>query len=91
MKSERTNVILPRDLLDEIDRVAGPRRRSTFLAEAAREKLARLRFDQAAARAFGAWKDEDHPELLTDDGMNRFLQRTRKETNRRIQERMENE
>lgn len=89
MKTERINVILPRDLVDEIDRVAGARRRSAFLAEAAREKLARLRFDQAAAQAFGAWKDEDHPELATDADVRRFLQRGRAATNRRMRRRLD--
>lgn len=89
MKSERTNVVLPHDLLDEIDRVAGARRRSAFLAEAAREKLARLRFDQAAAQAFGAWQDEDHPNLATDAGVRRFLEQGRRATNRRMRKRLD--
>lgn len=90
VKTERINVTLPRDLLDEIDRVAGTRRRSAFLAEAAREKLARLRFDQAAAHAFGAWRDEDHPELATDADVRRFLEQVRYSTNRRVRKRLNN-
>ncbi len=88
-KTARTNVVLPRDLLAEIDRVAGVRQRSAFLAEAAREKLARLRFDEAAAKAFGAWQDEDHPDLATEDGVRRFLGRARRATNRRMRKRLE--
>jgi hypothetical protein len=88
MKTARTNVVLPRDLLAEIDRVAGARQRSAFLAEAAREKLARLRFDQAAAEAFGAWENEDHPDLATDDGVRRFLAEARQATNRRMRQRL---
>lgn len=89
METERTNVILPRDLLEEIDSVAGPRRRSAFLAEAAREKLARLRFDQAAKQAFGAWQAQDHPELVTDAGVRRWLERGRAATNRRMRQRLD--
>ena len=37
----RTHVLLPRELLDEIDQRVGQRRRSQFLVEAAREKLER--------------------------------------------------
>lgn len=88
VETERINVTLPHDLVDEIDRVAGARRRSAFLAEAAREKLARLRFDQVATQAFGAWKDEDHPELATDAGVRRFLTRGRAATNRRMRKRL---
>jgi metal-responsive CopG/Arc/MetJ family transcriptional regulator len=37
----RTHVIIPVELLETIDRLVGRRGRSTFLAEAAAEKLAR--------------------------------------------------
>lgn len=90
----RINIILPAELVDEIDRVAGAaggRRRSAFLTEAAREKLARLRFDEAAARAFGAWKDENHPDLITDADMERYLERAREATNRRLQQQLDDE
>ncbi len=87
MKTVRTNVTLPADLLREIDRVAGARQRSAFLAQAAREKLARSRFDRAAARAFGAWRNEEHPDLMTDANMTHYLRRVRQATNRRMQQR----
>ncbi|HLQ63251.1 MAG TPA: hypothetical protein VK201_00895 [bacterium] len=88
MRGLRTNVMLPEGLLGEIDRVAGARRRSAFLAEAAREKLARLRFDRAAARAFGAWKDAAHPDLMTDVDLARYRERLRGTTNRRMRTRI---
>ena len=87
MRTVRTNVTLPTDLLKEIDHVAGARRRSAFLTEAAREKLARLRFDRAATRAFGAWRDKEHSDLMTDVNMKRYLRRIRETTNRRMQQR----
>ena len=88
MRGLRTNVMLPEGLLGEIDRVAGARRRSAFLAEAAREKLARLRFDRAAARAFGAWKDAAHPDLMADVDLARYRERLRGTTNRRLRTRI---
>ncbi len=84
MKATRTNVVLPTELLDEISRVAGARQRSRFLADAAREKLARARFERAAAKAFGAWTDRDHPDLRTDKDMRKYLRRARASTARRI-------
>lgn len=83
MKNIRTNVILPEELLLEIDRIAGMRRRSTFLADAAREKLTRMHFERAASMAFGSWKDEDHPDLVTDRDMRRLLSGGRQAVNRR--------
>lgn len=88
MKTTRTNVVLPVDLLKEIDRVAGARQRSHFLAEAADEKLARLRFDGAAARAFGSWRTEDHPDLIADTDVRGYLRRARASTNRRTRKRL---
>ncbi len=80
----RTNAVLPAGLLGEIDSVAGERRRSAFLMEAAREKLARLRFDRASARAFGAWTDAAHPDLMTDVDLARYRERIRGTTDRRL-------
>ncbi len=88
MADIRTNVIFPAGLLKEIDRVAGPRKRSAFLADAAREKLARMRFQEAAAGTFGAWRDGDHPELMVAEDMEQYLEEKRRATNRRIQERL---
>jgi len=88
MRMSRTNVMLPDDLLDEIDRVAGARRRSAFLAEAAREKLAQIRFQRAAARAFGSWTDTDHPDLMTDADIDRYRQRLRATATRRLRARI---
>jgi hypothetical protein len=37
----RTHFIAPKKLIEEVDRLVGPRRRSEFLTEAASEKLKR--------------------------------------------------
>jgi len=83
----RTNVVLPEELLEEVDRVAGKRKRSRFIAEAIEEKLARMRFEEALAQAAGAWNDENHPELETQEDINRSLERVRRSTDERIRSR----
>ncbi|MGH2584730.1 MAG: hypothetical protein ACRDJE_07425 [Dehalococcoidia bacterium] len=40
-ESVRTHVLVPREILEAVDRLVGQRRRSQFLAEAAQEKLER--------------------------------------------------
>ncbi|MDO9028025.1 MAG: hypothetical protein Q7U68_04100 [Candidatus Roizmanbacteria bacterium] len=40
----KAHVVLDSDILDEIDRIDGKRRRSLFIEEAAREKLERGKF-----------------------------------------------
>lgn len=37
----RTHVIAPKDLIDKVDKLVGPRRRSEFITEAVAEKLER--------------------------------------------------
>jgi hypothetical protein len=43
----RTRIVIPDELLEEIDNVVGPRGRSRFLETAAREKLDRLALEDA--------------------------------------------
>ena len=65
--SVRTNLLLPEDLVEELDRVAGPRNRSKFVAEAVRYRLKRERLREAWDESFGVLKAEDHPEWATSE------------------------
>lgn len=61
----RTTITLPEALMDEIDRVVGPRGRSGFIVRAARNELKRARlaraFDEARGSLVGtdAWRSGD--------------------------------
>jgi hypothetical protein len=55
----RTNLLLPRDLVKEVDRFAGPRGRSRYVAEALAERLRRDRLREVVEATAGAWRD--HP------------------------------
>ena len=57
----RTHVIIPDKLLEEIDRLVGPRKRSEFLADAANDKLKRIKLREAATKVAGSLKDVDIP------------------------------
>ncbi len=63
LEQQRAHIIIPMELISEIDAVVGKRGRSRFMAEAARKELKRLHLEQALNRATGVWKDKDHPEL----------------------------
>jgi Arc/MetJ-type ribon-helix-helix transcriptional regulator len=62
-ESERINIVLPRDLAEELRALVPARKRSEVIAQALAEKLARLRQVKALREAAGAWSDEEHPEL----------------------------
>ena len=66
-------VTFPRPLLQRLQERVPPRQRSAFIAEAVEEKLALEEQLAALEEAAGCWRDEDHPEMRTDEDMDRWL------------------
>jgi len=60
-ETRRAHVLIPDDLLRELDALVGPRRRSEFFVEAAREKVARERLRRVAHAMAGSLRDEAIP------------------------------
>jgi hypothetical protein len=54
----RAHVVMPRETVEAIDRLVGRRGRSRFLAEAAEEKLRRVRVLEAADRLAGSISED---------------------------------
>jgi hypothetical protein len=73
--ARQANFMLPDDLLNDLKQLVGPRQQSRFVAEALRKELQRERMKSALKTSFGAWKDEDHPELL--DGVDHYVRNQR--------------
>jgi hypothetical protein len=63
MGSQRAHIVLPQELVVEIDAMVGPRGRSAFLVETARAELRRRRLLSFMRDDRPIWKDQDHPEL----------------------------
>ena len=57
----RTHIVLPTALVKEVDRLVGERGRSSFIASAAAEKVARLRLLRASAKAAGSLREVSIP------------------------------
>jgi hypothetical protein len=79
---QRIHVVLSEQLVKDIDRLVGPRQRSSFLTQAAEKELMRLRQMKALKAVAGAWKDEDHPELK--QGADKWVRKLRQESERRF-------
>jgi hypothetical protein len=79
--TRRTHVVLSDQLVRDIDTLVGARQRSSFITQAAEEKLMRLRQLKAIEAAAGAWKDTDHPELKA--GSAKWVRKLRQESERR--------
>jgi hypothetical protein len=83
MNTKRTHIVIPQELVAEIDTVVGKRGRSAFLTQAAEKELMRLRQLKALGAAAGSWKDEDHPELR--QGAAKWVKKLRREYDRRFE------
>ena len=56
----RIHVVMPRELIEQIDALVGKRRRSEFIVEAVREHLARRRLE-LAKKAAGSLANAEIP------------------------------
>lgn len=82
MGSRRAHIVLPQDLLAEIDAAVGPRGRSAFLVETARAELKRRKLLTFLASKGPVMKDEDHPEFA--EGTKAWVERIRLENETRM-------
>lgn len=82
MGLQRAHVVLPQDLIREIDSAVGPRGRSAFLVETARAELRRRRLLAFLRDDEPAWKPQDHPELAA--GVGTWVKKLRNESEARF-------
>ena len=86
----KTHLAIPQDLVAEVDRIAGKRRRSLFIAEATREKLAKERFLAVLEETSGVWSDKNHPGLSTAKAVDNYV-REKRQTYGKRQKRTDHE
>jgi hypothetical protein len=80
----KAHLVLPREMLEEVDQIAGKRRRSLFIAEATREKLEKERFLKTLEETKGVWSDKNHPELKTPKDVERYVREKRQSYRKRL-------
>ncbi|MCL5962211.1 MAG: ribbon-helix-helix domain-containing protein [Chloroflexi bacterium] len=80
----RTHVVIPRQLIESIDEFVGRRRRSKFMADAVREKLARVRLARAAEKAAGSLADVDIPGWENSESAAQWVRSCRREDEERL-------
>ncbi len=85
MRTKRTHIVIPDQLVNEIDEIVGKRGRSSFLVQAAEKELQRLRQINALEAAGASWKDKSHPELK--HGAATWVRKLRHESERRLRKR----
>jgi len=82
MGTQRAHIVLPDELVDEIDSLVGPRGRSAFLVETARAELRRRRLLTFLQNSEPAWQEKDHPELRGGSGA--WVKKIRSESEARL-------
>ena len=81
---KRTHVVVPEELIREVDRLSGKRKRSQFIVQAIKKEIQRLNYISAVRETAGAWKGEDHPEL--NDGSESWVRKLRDEDKKRLKD-----
>ena len=79
-----THFVFPHDILLEVDEIAGKRKRSSYVVEATKEKIAREKLSLVLMDAAGAWKDKGHTGLKTKKDVERFARKPRQHSAKRL-------
>ena len=73
----RAHVVMPRELVEEVDALVGHRRRSDFMTEAVREKVLRARRDKVLRETAGALAEADAPDWSTPEDVSAWVRKSR--------------
>lgn len=76
-KTERVNVRFPRELMNELRRYVPIRQRSQVIIAGTARVLAEMKRRESLKAGAGAWSDESHPELVTQEDVNYYLWKLR--------------
>ncbi len=80
----KAHLVFPLNILEEVDQIAGKRKRSLFIVKATQEKLERERFLRTLDETKGAWTDSHHAELRTERDMGQYLREKRSSYRKRL-------
>jgi len=64
MATVRTHIVMPQELAEDIDKLAGPRGRSAFLVSLAEKEVKKRKLLDFFKSDELAWRDENHPEIV---------------------------
>ena len=78
--TQRVNVTFPVEVLESLERLLAPRQRNRFIVEATARALQDTQLDRAldALLEEPAWTDENHPDLMSDEDVDRYVRTLRR-------------
>ena len=80
----KAHLVFPLNILEQVDQIAGKRKRSLFIVKATQEKLERERFLRTLDETKGTWTDKLHAELRTERDMEKYLREKRSSYRKRL-------
>lgn len=80
----RTHVVLPAELVRQIDELVGKRRRSAFIEDAVGERMKRERLRKALEKSAGALKGKLPPEWETPEKAHDWVRKLRAASDERL-------
>ena len=83
MRKPRRLIPLPPSIVDGIDKIAGPRRRTRFITELLEREIRRHEQLEALREATGCWDEAAHPELA--EGAAAWVRQMRQESTERFE------
>ena len=80
----RAHVVMPQELIEEIDALVGSRKRSRFVVEAVEDRLRRERLKAALAEMAGSLAEVDIPGWETPEATSEWVRSLRREADARV-------
>lgn len=77
--TQRVNVTFPVEVLESLEKLLAPRQRNRFIVQATERALRDIRVDRALNALLDepAWTDENHPDLMSVDDVDRYVRKLR--------------
>jgi metal-responsive CopG/Arc/MetJ family transcriptional regulator len=72
-EQQKVTVTLPKPLLERLNGVVPKRKRSLFISEAIAEHLELAEQNTALEQAAGVWSEVDHPDMRTDEDIDKWV------------------
>ena len=79
---ERMNLYITKSLMDDLRKAVPARERTRFVEEVLARELRRRKLLDALEKSYGAWTDENHPDMKTYEDINRWVEDGRRKATR---------
>ncbi|MDP1714965.1 MAG: hypothetical protein Q8L41_09480 [Anaerolineales bacterium] len=74
---ERLNLYITKSLMDDLRHAIPARERTRFVEEILARELRRRKLLEVIKSSYGAWKDENHQDMMTGEEIDRWIEEQR--------------